>query len=263
MTVVIPDRDAAFYADRMESRSLACACSAQRSLADLVSEDARAATVFEQFGLDYCCQGCRSVEEAAADRGAPIAEVLAALAALGAPPSENTRPIAQADLDELTHHIVARHHRYVREACPTIGGWLKKLVTRHGDRHPELDEVRKTFVDLQDELLGHMVKEENVLFPFIDDLARANRNGQRPMRGPFGTILNPVRVMESDHALAGELMARLRVLTNGYEPPPDACATYRVCYLELARFERDLHAHVHLENNILFPRAVELESSLA
>jgi len=103
-----------------------------------------------------------------------------------------------------------------------------------------------------------MVKEENVLFPFIDDLARADRDGSRAPRGPFGTILNPVRVMESDHALAGELLSRLHSLTNGYRVPDDACNTYRLCYQELARFEHDLHRHVHLENNVLFPRALDL-----
>jgi regulator of cell morphogenesis and NO signaling len=239
------------------------AAAAQRQLADIVTEDARSAAVFERFGLDFCCQGRRTVEQAAADRGAPIADVLAALAALGTPPAPDMRPVSEADLDEITRQIVVRHHRYVRETSPAIAGWLETLITRHGARHPELAQVRQVFGDLQDELLAHMVKEENVLFPFIDELARASREGVRPARGPFGTIVNPIRVMESDHALAGELLTQLRTLTNGYQVPADGCATYRLCFLELARFERDLHEHVHLENNVLFPRAAELENQLA
>jgi regulator of cell morphogenesis and NO signaling len=212
--------------------------------------------------MDYCCQGRRTVEEAAAERGAPIGDVLAALAALGAEgPAES--PLANAPLDELTRHVVVHHHRYVRETVPSLTGWLDKLVTRHGSRHPELEQVRQTFRELCEDLIAHMVKEENVLFPFIDDLARASRSGVRPPRGPFGTILNPIRVMESDHALAGELLVQLRALTGDYQPPDDACGTYRLCYRELEAFERDLHRHVHLENNVLFPRAVELESRMA
>jgi regulator of cell morphogenesis and NO signaling len=247
----------------MKPRSFTCACSAQRSLADIVSEDARAAAVFENFGLDFCCLGRRTVEEAAAAHGAPVTEVLAALDALGAPAPDDALPSECDQLDGLTRYIVLRHHHFVRDASPAIAGLLEKLVTRHGERHPELAAVRRTFDELRDELLTHMLKEENVLFPFIDDLARASRDGSRPPRGPFGTILNPVRMMETDHALAGELLARLQSLTNGYRAPDDGCTTYRMCYQELARFERDLHRHVHLENHVLFPRAVELESRMS
>jgi len=165
-------------------------------------------------------------------------------------------------VDQLTQHIISRHHEYVRQSTPAINAWLQKLVSRHGGRHPELEQVQRCFLDLCDDLLMHMVKEENVLFPYIDDLARANRAGICPPATPFGTIRNPIRVMESDHQLAGDLTARLRSLTTDYVAPEDACTTYRLCYAELARFEFDLHQHVHLENYVLFPRAIAMEGAL-
>lgn len=167
------------------------------------------------------------------------------------------------DLDALTRHIIEAHHRYVREAAPAITAGLEKVAAHHGSRHVELHAVLRTFAELSHELLTHMVKEEHVLFPFIDDLAAARRAGARPPAGPFGTILNPVRVMESDHQLALELADHLRTLTGGYVPPEDACATCRWSYEELSRFDEDLRQHIHLENDVLFPRAIEIENRLA
>jgi regulator of cell morphogenesis and NO signaling len=235
----------------------------QRTLADLVTENARAASVFERFGLDYCCHGRQSVEDAVARKGASLSEVVNAIDALGTPSPDDTLPADWEHLDHLTRYIVTHHHRYVRESCPQLTQWLDKLVARHGPQHSELAEVRRTFYTLAEELLAHMQKEENVLFPFIDDLAAANRSSGRLPAGPFGMIQSPVRVMEADHELAGELVARLNSQTGGYTPPPDGCNTYRLCYAELARFERDLHQHIHLENNVLFPRAIELETRTA
>jgi regulator of cell morphogenesis and NO signaling len=234
---------------------------AGRTLGDVVHSDGRSAQVFERFGLDFCCGGRRTLREAASAAGVPVEEVVDALAALGDPGAEDLEPAEWTELDALVRHIVERHHAYVRAASPAISAWLERLVDRHGARHPELGEVRETFRELAGELETHMMKEENILFPVINDLARARRGGGRLPLTPFGTILNPVRVMETDHALAGRLLEHLRSLTDGFTPPPDACTTYRLCYTELAQFERDLHRHIHLENNLLFPRALELEQS--
>ncbi len=176
--------------------------------------------------------------------------------ALGDPPRDGADDVATRDLDQLVDHIVSQHHRYIREMAPVITGWLDKLATKHGGRHPELVDVRTTFGDLRDELFTHLMKEENILFPFIADLAAARRAGTRLPAGFVGAIAHPIDVMESDHQLAGDLLARLRTLTNRYQPPADACTTYRLCYAELEHFERDLHRHIHLENNVLFPRAL-------
>ena len=233
-----------------------------RTLGEIVSDDSRAAVVLERFGLDYCCGGHRTLAEATAGSRVPLAPIVDALSALGAPDPDD-RDQRWPELDALTRHIVERHHRYVREMLPAIDGWLGKLVARHGGRHPELAEVWQVFTDLAHELTSHMTKEEMLLFPAIDDLAAARRTGARPPANPFGTVLHPVRAMEDEHREAGDRLTRLRALTNNYTPPPDACTTFRLCYGELQRFQADLIQHVHLENNVLFARALELERQLA
>ena len=232
-----------------------------RTLGEIVADDSRAAVVLERFGLDYCCGGHRTLAEATETSRLPLAPVVDALAALGAPDPDDTDR-QWPDLEALTAHIVHRHHRYVREMIPAIDAWLAKLVSRHGGRHPELSQVWQTFTDLATEMGSHMAKEETLLFPAIDELAVARRAGVRPPASPFGTILHPVRAMEDEHRGAGELLARLRTLTGNYTPPLDACTTYRLCYGELQRFQADLVQHVHLENNVLFPRALDLERQL-
>jgi regulator of cell morphogenesis and NO signaling len=159
--------------------------------------------------------------------------------------------------NQLVDHIVLTHHAYVRSALPRIAAYLGKLIEVHGTRHPELTKIEGCFGALARELLQHMLKEEHVLFPYIRELAGA----ARPAPCPFGTIENPIRMMEREHEEAGGLLEELRELTNNYVAPADGCATYRVCFSELAEFERDLHRHVHLENNVLFPRAVALETA--
>jgi len=235
----------------------------ERRLADLVQDDARTAAVLEAHGLDFCCGGTQTLEEACRDRGLAPDTVASAIEALGAPGDQHRLPPELADLDRLTRHIVDTHHQYVRDAMPVVLGWLDRLVERHGLRHPELREVRTVFRTLATDMTAHMAKEETLLFPAIDALARERRVGGQLPAGPFATILHPVRVMEDDHQQAGQLLEQLRRATNGYEPPADGCATYKACYAELLRFERDLHLHVHLENNILFPKALEAEQTLA
>jgi regulator of cell morphogenesis and NO signaling len=233
-----------------------------RTLGEIVNDDSRAALVLERFGLDYCCGGQQTLAEASADSSLPLAPIVDALAALGAPdPDDADR--RWTDLDALARHIIDRHHRYVREMIPAIDTWLAKLVSRHGKRHPELAVIWQTFSELSKELTSHMAKEETLLFPAISDLAAARRGSGRLPASPFGTVLHPVRAMEDEHRAAGELLGRLRTLTANYTPPDDACTTYRLCYGELQRFQADLVQHVHLENNVLFPRALELERQLA
>ena len=235
---------------------------AELELGALVADNARVAPVLERFGLDYCCNGHQTLAEAAKERRVPLEDVLRAIGEAGDPTPEEREAAEWRDLGALANYIVDHHHGYVREITPTLHAWLDKLVDRHGSRHPELEQVRQTFLDVADEMASHMVKEENILFPFIRELAAAKASGGRLPLSPFGTVLHPVKVMEADHRLVGDLVARLRSLTGGYEPPADGCTTYRLCYGELARFEADLHRHVHLENNVLFPRAIELESGL-
>lgn len=233
-----------------------------QALADIVNQDLRTAPIFESFGLDYCCGGHQTLAEACARRSVDPAIVIDALSRIG-PTSEAARlPEAWDELDALTGHIVTHHHTYVRSSVPALQQMLDKLVSVHGERHPELAELRSAFRALGDDLLQHLMKEEQLLFPAVDQMARQRRGlpGPGPM---FATVLHPVRVMEDDHQEAGALIERIRQLTGGhYEPPADACTTYRACFAELRRFEEDLHRHIHLENNVLFPRALDLERSL-
>jgi regulator of cell morphogenesis and NO signaling len=233
----------------------------QTRLADLVQADPRITPVLDRFGLDYCCRGYRTLQEASIDQAVPVSEVLDELEAIGPRPADADAAAVWTDLPGLIRHIVSRHHRYVREHQPVLQALLDKLVKRHGAGHPELFEVRAVFDSLSEEMLQHMSKEENILFPFIETLAATSAGQPRPV-SPFGTILNPIRAMEQEHLEAGDLLARLRTLTGGYQPPEDACMSYRLCFEGLAQFESDLHQHVYLENYVLFPRAIAMEGAL-
>jgi len=233
----------------------------QTRLADLVQDDPRITPVLDRFGLDYCCRGYRTLQEASIDQAIPVSEILEELEAIGPRPDNDDSAAAWTDLPGLVQHIVTTHHRYVREHLPVLQALLEKLVKRHGAGHPELIEVREALDALSEEMLQHMNKEENILFPYIETLAGTSTGQPRPV-SPFGTILNPIRAMEQEHLEAGDLLARLRRLTNGYQPPADACMSYRLCFDGLAKFEADLHQHVHLENYVLFPRAIALETAL-
>ena len=230
-------------------------------LADIVSADPRTAQVFERIGLDYCCQGHRTLRDATLDHHVAISEVIDELTALEPLTASESRA-AWPDLTDLMRHIVTTHHRYVREHLPIIQGWLDKLAAKHGARHPELHEIRAEFEAMSAGLLQHMLKEENILFPFIEAIWASKLAGEARPGTPFGTMLNPIRVMEAEHQEAGTRLTKIRALTNGYDAPADGCTTYRVCFAELARFEADLHQHVHLENHVLFPRALALEQGL-
>jgi regulator of cell morphogenesis and NO signaling len=232
------------------------------TIRDIVADDFRTAAVFERFGIDFCCGGNRALGEVCRDRGVPVDAVTAALAAATAAPAAADAPrFATWDAPALVSYIVANHHGYVRAAIPTLLERTRKIESVHGERHPELAQVAATFAAVADEMTSHMFKEERTLFPFIVAMSEAAASGQPPPRAPFGNVANPIRMMEHEHESAGGAMARISELTGGYRPPEDACATYRVCLEELKAFEADLHRHVHLENNILFPKAIAMESA--
>jgi regulator of cell morphogenesis and NO signaling len=227
---------------------------AERTVGEVVAQDWRTAAVFEQFGVDFCCGGRQTVAAACRVAGTNPATIEGAVSAL--PPQVDGEDASTWAVDRLVDHIVLTHHAYVRTALPRIAAYLTRLVQVHGARHPELSETAAHVEAVGRDLLQHMMKEERVLFPYIRELATPGR----PQR-PFGTVEAPIRMMEREHEEAGVVLQAIRALTNGYTPPADGCATYRTCLEELAHFERDLHRHVHLENNILFPKAVALESA--
>jgi len=227
------------------------------TVGDIVATDFRAAAVFERFGIDFCCGGRRSFDDACRSAAVDPGVVLAALNAIARPHAEDD--VTGWPLDRLIEHIEATHHAYVRRALPSIARHLVKLVEAHGDRHPELVQVGDAFAGMSDEMQHHMLKEERVLFPYIRDLVECQRGQRGPIISPFGTVENPIRAMEREHLEVAAALRLIHELTGGYAVPSDGCTTYAVCMSELAQFERDLHHHVHLENNVLFPRAVALE----
>lgn len=230
---------------------------------DIAVSHPAARQLLEDAGVDYCCGGGKSLQEACHGTGTPAEEILSRL-------EENSRQTSPADanwtaapLNELTRHIREKHHRYVRQAIPRTQALLEKVVAKHGENHTELAEIQETFAQLGREMIMHMQKEEQILFPYIDALeqaAAANGSIEPPF---FQTVKNPISAMMKEHDAAGDLAKQIRGLTGTYTAPADACTSYRALYEELKQFETDLHQHVHLENNILFPRAVEKESAFA
>lgn len=233
----------------------------QSTVKEFVVRDFRAAAIFERHGIDFCCKGGVSLETACAEKGLDPALLYRELEGL-APADETQERYDDWELDALVGHIVSKHHRYVRSTIPILRKHTAKVASVHGERHPEVLEIGRLFEAVADEMHSHMFKEEMMLFPYINALASARRNGAPAPVAPFGTVANPIRMMEAEHSSAGGAMERIRALSSGYEPPADACTTYRVSYEELRQFELDLHTHVHLENNILFPGAVALETAV-
>lgn len=232
----------------------------EMTIRSVVADDFRAAAVFERHGIDFCCGGNRPIAEACRERGTDDRQVVAELEAVLASVQDQPR-FAAWDLDFLATYIVNNHHSYVRQAIGPMQAHTRKVAEVHGDHHPEVREIARRFDLVAAELTAHMAKEERVLFPYISQLAAATRGSEAPV-APFGTIANPIAMMELEHQNAGDALAAIRRLSAGFVPPPDACTTFKVTYQELQAFEKDLHRHVHLENNILFPRALDLEREL-
>lgn len=175
----------------------------------------------------------------------------------------DTAYINSLSLQQLCEYIVKRHHAYVKDNIPFLKASLDKICNVHGTNHPELFEVRKLFNESAGELTMHMQKEEIMLFPYIRKMEGAKREGTPVGRSPFGSVTNPIRMMVSEHETEGKRFDHISVSTGNYLPPADACATYKATLNQLNEFENDLHRHIHLENNILFPQAIELESELS
>jgi len=227
-----------------------------------IATDAPGATrEFEKLGIDYCCGGTRTLGEACAQANVNLDDVLARLQRNAAAPS----PVGEQDwqtwsLSDLIAHINGTHHVFVRSECPRIQALAVKVVKVHGKNHPELLAVQDQFSALVGELRAHLMKEEQVLFPYVVRMEQSVLAGQPVPPAMFGTVVNPIRMMMSEHDGAGDALRQLRSLTRDYEAPPDACISYRTLFAALQEFEADLHQHIHLENNILFPRAAAMEA---
>jgi regulator of cell morphogenesis and NO signaling len=229
----------------------------EQTVGQLVAENPARAYVFEKHRIDYCCGGKITLAEACQRRKVDYDTVVAELAAVDAS-GKDTASVdwTKAPLGELADHIVSTHHAYLKMELPRLEAMSARVSKVHGDHAPEVNEIYSIFLDFRRELEEHTIKEEQILFPWIKKLEAGEQ-------GPFvaASVANPIRCMEQEHDSAGAALERFRELTNNYEPPADACNTWRVLYASLDVLEQDMHAHVHKENSILFPRALALEES--
>jgi regulator of cell morphogenesis and NO signaling len=232
-----------------------------KTVRELALENPEATRILEKFGIDYCCGGGQPLDQACGKAKVGIDEVLDALE-MAEETARLARPVHDWNhepLSELTAHIKRTHHKYTREETARIKTLLEKICSVHGKNHPELFQIRAVFAGLPQELTTHLMKEEMVLFPHIERMEEAVIQGEPALPAPFGTVQNPVAMMEHEHDSAGAALRSIRKASGEFTPPADACISYKTLYKALADFEADLHQHIHLENNILFPRAIAME----
>lgn len=226
---------------------------------DIALSNPQARQVLEAAGLDYCCGGGKSLHDACLSTNVSAEEIVKRLHENGRNISPEATNWTSAPLSDLTRHIREKHHQYVRAAIPRIQGLLNKVKAKHGSTHTEIADIETLFARVGPEMIVHMQKEEQILFPYIENMEQA-AGGNGALEPPFfQTVRNPIQAMMSEHDSAGDLVKQIRKASIDYTPPADACTSYRALYQDLREFEADLHQHVHLENNILFPRAVEME----
>lgn len=230
---------------------------AQTPLGDIALKTPESMRLFESLGLDYCCGGQLPLVTACQKANLDAQQVLADLAALERAPqgADDLATLAAGSLTNLIAHIEAKHHAFTRLELDRLGPLSAKVLRTHGKRHPELEEIDQIFQALEADLRAHLMKEEQILFPYIRGL---EGNGEA-CEACFGTVLGPIGVMQQEHEDAGEILARLKLLTHGYQTPEDGCASFHSLFLGLQGLEEDLHCHIFLENHLLFPGAVTLE----
>ncbi len=233
---------------------------ANSKVGEWVAQHPRTSRVFEALQIDFCCRGRTTLEEACQDQQLNPTEVVAKLLeGIETTEAEPAEQWTQARLADLCDHIEQTHHAYLREELPRLNAMISKVVKVHSKAHAELPEIEQAFGELRAELEPHMFKEEQVLFPAIRQLEQSKTQPEFP----FGTVANPIRMMEHEHDNAGNALSRIRKLTRDFTVPEGACNTYRAMLDGLSELEADLHQHIHKENNILFPRAAEREETLS
>ena len=224
-----------------------------------VAQDFRTAALFSKYKIDFCCKGNRTLDEVCQAKGLDLNEIENELNTVLESNNSSEMDFISFSPSLLIDYILETHHEYVLTKTPVLLQYLDKLCKVHGSNHPELIEINAIFKISAVELSNHMLKEEEVLFPFIKTMTAALKNKETIEQAHFGTVDNPIAMLKKDHEMEGELFAKIVQLTNNYTPPSDACGTYKVTFAMLQEFEQDLHKHIHLENNILFPKALQLE----
>lgn len=230
-----------------------------RSVGSFVADDYRAASVFQKYGIDFCCRGGISIEEVAKINDLNADQLLSEIKVAVSGTSSEGTDFKSWPLDLLADYIEKKHHRYVERTVPALKQYLDKICEVHGENHPELVTIRQEFYAAAENLASHMKKEEVMLFPYIRKMASIEDCNEKLDPG-YWTVKNPIRVMMNEHDTEGERFRLISKLSNDYTAPDDACRTYQVSFALLKEFESDLHLHIHLENNILFPSAIALEA---
>ena len=233
-----------------------------QTIKEIVTQNFRAASVFEKYSLDFCCKGGRTITDACKEKNLDPSPIFTELQSLNNAADNTVQRFNQWSPDFLVSYIIENHHAYIRQVIPSLLAHTRKVASVHGERHPEMIRTADIFAVVADEMMSHMHKEEQMLFPYIAALFNSLQDKAPVPRSPFGSVSNPIAMMEQEHDAAGSMMYEIRELTNSYALPDDACTTYRVTLQELKEFEHDLHQHVHLENNILFPKAAQMEEIL-
>ena len=231
----------------------------ENNIGQLVADDYRMASVFQKYNIDFCCNGNRTIEEACAENNLNADNLVLDLDTILLNESNKNLDYDTWPIDFLAQYIEQKHHKYVETQIPILKGYLKKIIAAHGNRHKELYDILDLFEGTASELTLHMKKEELMLFPQVRKMYKSHNDGEEIVLPPFGSFENPIGAMMKEHTDEGERFRQIRALSNDYTPPADGCNTYKVTFKLLEEFEKDLHLHIHLENNILFPKAIDLE----
>ena len=229
---------------------------AEQTLATIVARNHQTVPVLEKYSLDFCCKGKRTLSEACIEKGIPVDAVLDELTRALTTETKPTMPFTEMNAEQLISYILIHHHFYVRQSMPSIFARLEKISMKHGENFPNMVKVKGLFAEIKNELEMHLQKEEMILFPRIKEIQEARKKNWSLPQAQY--IESPIAVMEHEHDHAGEIMYAIRELTNNYAPVEGACTTFNLTIAELKEFEEDLHRHVHLENNILFPLAEKM-----
>lgn len=235
----------------------------EKNIGEIVAEDYRTAAVFQFYGIDFCCNGNRKLADACKAKNIATEKVKVDIEAIKNLPVRDSNNYDSWPIDFLAEYIEQKHHRYVSEKIPVIVSYLEKICKVHGKQHSELYKIKDLFSESVGELTMHMKKEELILFPFVKKMMKNAGNKESMSKPHFGTVQHPVQAMMHEHDTEGERFRQIATLSHNYTPPADACNTYKVTYSLLKEFEEDLHLHIHLENNILFPKAIEKEKELS
>ena len=227
----------------------------EKTIADIVTADIRTASIFKRHGIDFCCGGGKILSDVCKEKKIRVSKITNDIEKLNS--TKNEKNYNKMSVNALIKHIIETHHKYVKEKIPTIKDFAKKVSKVHGKNYPETNLIYHLFLRLSDELLDHMNKEEEILFPKIKILI--DKTYSKSVFFSYGTILNPIKMMEMEHESAKKVLKEIEELSNKYTPPLSACNTYRALYNSLEEFQDDLHIHIHLENNILFPKVMKFD----